>query len=360
MRLALINLHAAPLTHASPTVGGQSVYLHYLIEALRARGCHPVGIYDEIDGARQGDYDVVTSHYWTAIPAAAALAQVTGIPWVHTYHSLVPEEDLDDGGRGPGRRSELERSAAASAHAICANSSLDAHHISARYEPRRAPITVLPGVDLDRFHPGDREMQRRRLGLDEAPVVLCVGRIAKGKQLPLAVEVFARLLERRAADARLVVVGAPDGDHGFRELQSARRRAERLGVSDKVRFTGAVAHTDLRHYYSAADALLFASRRESFGLVVLEAQACGLPVVATAVGGVADVVRDGVTGFIADHGAVEQLLRSLGDALDPLLAPALRDRAAESARRFTWDRTADQLLSVFHAVGVTAAPARCA
>jgi D-inositol-3-phosphate glycosyltransferase len=350
VRLALISLHAAPLTHASPRVGGQNVYLHYLVKALRACGCCPVGIYDDADGARPGEYDIVTSHYWTAIPTAAALAQATDIPWVHTYHSLAPEEERDDGGGATGRRSELEELAATSAHAICANSSLDAHHISTRYDTRRAPVTVLPGVDLDRFRPGDRERQRRRLGLDGTPVVLCVGRIAKGKRLPLAVEAFARLLGVRSTDARLLIVGAPDGDHGFHELRRARRRATQLGIADKVRFAGAVAHTDLHHYYSAADALLFASQRESFGLVLLEAQACGLPVVTTAVGGATDVVQNGVTGFIVDHGDAEQLARRLDDALDPNLAPALRKGASQSAQRFTWDRTASRLLDVFQAV----------
>jgi D-inositol-3-phosphate glycosyltransferase len=349
VRLALISLHAAPLTHASPAVGGQNVYLHYLVEALRARGCHPVGIYDDADGLRPGAYDIVMSHYWTAIPMAEALAQATDIPWVHTYHSLAPEDDQDYGGPDTGRRSELEKLAATSAHAICANSSLDATHISNRHETRRAPVTVLPGVDLDRFRPGDRERQRRKLGLDGSPIVLCVGRIAKGKRLPLAIETFARLLGGRTEDARLLVAGAPDGDHGSLELRRARRRAAQLGIAEKVQFVGAIAHTDLHRYYSAADALLFASRRESFGLVILEAQACGLPVVATAVGGVADVVQNGVNGFIVDRGDADQLARRLADALDPQLAPALRDSASESARRFTWDRTALQLLDVFHA-----------
>jgi D-inositol-3-phosphate glycosyltransferase len=330
------------------------VYLHYLVKALRARGCHPIGIYNGADGVQPDEYDIVTSHYWTAIPSAAALAKEMNIPWVHTYHSLAPEEDLDDGVRGPARRFELEELAAASAHVVCANSSLDALDIGARYDTRRAPITVLPGVDLDRFRPGDRERQRRELGLNGTPVVLCVGRIAKGKQLPLAIEAFARMLSVRRTGARLVVVGAPDGDHGCLELQRARLRANQFGISDKVKFAGAVAHADLRHYYSAADALLFASRRESFGLVVLEAQACGLPVVSTSVGGVADVVQDGVTGFIVDHGDAEQLARGLDNALDPLLAPDLRDGASKSARRFTWDRTASQLLNVFQSVGAVA------
>lgn len=350
MRIALINLHAAPLRHAGPAVGGQSVYLHYLIKALRSRGCHPVEIYDEVDGLRPGAFDVVTSHYWTAIPAAASLSQAANVPWVHTYHSLAPEKDLDGKGWRLRRRAGLEELAAACAHAICANSSLDADAISARYKTRQAPVTVIPGVDTDRFRPGDRERQRRELGLGGTPVVLCVGRVAKGKRLHLAIEAFARLLAARKSEARLLVVGAPDGDHGLRELHRARCRAAHLGISDRVGFVGTVAHRDLHRYYSAADVLLFASRRESFGLVVLEAQACGLPVVTTRVGGAADVVEDGVTGFIVDHGDAEQLARCLDRALDPLLAPALRVRASESARRFTWDRTASRLVDVLKAV----------
>jgi len=350
VRLALISPNAAPLSHASPTVGGQHVYLHNLIEALRARGSHLVEIYDLTDGIRGGEYDVVTSHYWTAIPTAAALARATNTPWVHTYHSLVPEEDPDLGGRSTGRRYELEGTAAELAHAICANSSLDAQQISARYETRRPPITVLPGVDLDRFQSGNREKQRRRLGLGSAPVVLWVGRIAKGKRLPLAIEAFAQLVSGHMADARFVVVGAPDGDHGFLELRRARRRAIELGVAEKVVFSGAVAHPDLHHYYAAADALLFTSRRESFGLVLLEAQASGLPVVTTAVGGAADVIQNGVTGFIVDQNDDGRLGRRLADALDPHFAPTLRDAASRSVQRFTWDRTASQLLNVFQAI----------
>jgi glycosyltransferase involved in cell wall biosynthesis len=195
------------------------------------------------------------------------------------------------------------------------------------------------------------------------PIVLCVNRIARGKRLDLAVEAFARLARERMPTARLLVVGGPDGDSGQLELTGARFRANEFGVADRVSFIGPVVHADLPHYYRAADALLLASERESFGLVLLEAQACGLPVVSTSVGGACEVVRNGRTGVVVDQGDVEGLAAGLAYVLDPALAPRLRAQAIGRAASFDWSRTSANLVRLLASLAdqrLRRASARCA
>jgi D-inositol-3-phosphate glycosyltransferase len=177
-------------------------------------------------------------------------------------------------------------------------------------------------------------------------VVLWVGRVARGKRLYLAVEAFAQMARTSDLDARLLVLGGPDGEGGEAELDLARRRAADLGVAGRVDFAGPVPHRQLPRWYAAADALLFTSERESFGLVVLEAQACGLPVVATAVGGVREIVADGISGRIVEEASAAALGTALRSLLREQPHRGVRAQALALRRRFSWAGTARCLLDL--------------
>ncbi|MCZ7628172.1 MAG: glycosyltransferase [Microthrixaceae bacterium] len=202
-----------------------------------------------------------------------------------------------------------------------------------------------PGVDHAFFSPGDRAGARAALGLDDRPTLLFVGRIQPLKGLTVAVEALA-LMQR--TDTRLVVVGGASGPDGAAELERVRSQVSGLGLTDRVAFVEPQPHHALSTWYRSADAVLMPSRSESFGLVALEAAACGVPVVASSVGGLRTLVVDGRTGFLVDHrdpGAkaakIDQLLA------DPELAAAMGTGAAEHAANYSWAGTAGRLRRLY-------------
>lgn len=196
------------------------------------------------------------------------------------------------------------------------------------------------GVDLGRFTPLDRPRMRSELGLLGDPVVLTVGNLHEHKGQRLTLEAFARLKVHRP-DARLVVVGqGPDRDW-------LARRALELGVADAVTLVGAVPNDQLARWYSAADVLVLASSREGWPNVLLESMACGTPVVATAVGGVPEIVQTSVAGRIVP----ERTAAALAGAVDALLRNrASRERVRHYAEGFSWERTSSDQLALFQAL----------
>lgn len=210
----------------------------------------------------------------------------------------------------------------------------------------RSPVEVLPtGVDLDRFRPGDSGVARARLGLaPDRPLLLYVGRLDREKNLDLLLDTFARLA-RRHPRAELLLVG-----RGTR-VGRLRARAGALGVGSRVRFLGGVAPTDLPTYYQAADLFVFASTTETQGLAVLEAMACGVPVVAVRAPGTEEVVADGVSGLLVPEdpeafaAAVEGLLG------DRDLAAKLGAGGREGAAAYAAPTLARRLVSLYAALG---------
>src|SRR5205823_7085007 len=206
---------------------------------------------------------------------------------------------------------------------------------------------VPPGVDHAFFSPGNRGGARAALGLgaSEHPVLLFVGRIQPLKGLAVAVRALAALDEQRAM---LLVVGGPSGPDGAAELERVRDLVAELGLASRVRFVDPQPHHLLSSYYRAADVCLVPSRSESFGLVALEAAACGTPVVAAAVGGLRSLVEHGRTGFLVEGRDPEAFAAYAGELIDNLrLARQLGDAAAARARRYTWSTTAARLRRLY-------------
>jgi len=195
------------------------------------------------------------------------------------------------------------------------------------------------------FRPGSGARVRRQWGVGIDPVLLVAGRIQPLKGFDLALRTLAALGH---PGARMVIVGGPSGPDGDAELRRLHALVAELGLTDRVRFEPPRAHADLAAYYRAADVVLVPSRTESFGLVALEAAACGTPVVATAVGGLRSVVVPGETGYVVEGRDPEALAAAVRTVLDdPAHAAALRTAAVAHARRFTWSMAAARLRRLY-------------
>ena len=253
-----------------------------------------------------------------------------------------------------------ESEVVACSDAILANGPEEAADLVDHYgaPPERIEV-VPPGVDHAFFSPGDRDGARAALGWSEPgrisatggrgavdhPIVLFVGRIQPLKGLDVAVRALAAL-DHPAAE--LVVVGGPSGPAGPAALAAAHEAGASLGVADRIRFAPPQPHHLLSTWYRAADVVVVPSRSESFGLVALEAAACGRPVVAAAVGGLRTVVQDGRTGFLVDGHDPEVFAARIGELVaDRQRAGAMGRAAAERARGFTWSTAAARLRRLY-------------
>jgi D-inositol-3-phosphate glycosyltransferase len=301
-----------------------------------------------------GYYDVVHSHYWLSGQVGWLARDRWGVPLVHSAHTLarVKNAALAQGDAPePVVRVIGEDQVVAEADRLIGNTETEARELVGLYgaDPRRV-VTIPPGVDLERFTPGDRGASRRALGIAPDAVVLAfVGRIQPLKAPDVLLRAAAELVARDPGlRSRLVVLvaGGPSGS-GLAEPTALHQLAAALGVSDLVRFLPPVQE-GLVDVYRAADVVAVPSHNESFGLVALEAQACGTPVVAARVGGLPVAVADGRSGLLVPgHGAGQW-----ADALASVaLVPGRRAALAAGARRhacdFSWDRTTDALLATY-------------
>jgi D-inositol-3-phosphate glycosyltransferase len=305
-----------------------------------------------------GAYDVIHSHYWLSGQVGWLAKQRWGVPLVHTAHTLAKVKNLllADGDR-PEPRARIigEEQVTAEADRLVANTPSEADELVDLYGADPARVAVVePGVDLDRFQPAspsERLASRRRLGLPvTGHVVAFVGRIQPLKAPDVLLRAAASL---RAADPELaaalttVIVGGPSGS-GLDRPTALIELASSLGISDSVRFLPPIPREELADLYRAADLVAVPSHNESFGLVALEAQACGTPVVAAAVGGLVTAVRDGISGALVDGHDPADWARVLGRLLaEPARRADLARGAVEHAHAFSWDTTAAGLLSVY-------------
>ncbi len=297
---------------------------------------------------------VLHANYWLSGVAGHAIKHRLGLPLVSTFHTLdrvkaeASPEDAED--VATGRRAKLEAEIIGCSDALCASCTIEADQLVQLYDadPRRIEIVPL-GVDHAFFSPGDRTCARRALGLDDAgPLLLYVGRIQPLKGADVAVRALAEIHSSGRSDARLVVVGGPSGPKGPEEVVALRELVEEMGLSRKVRFSSPQPHELLSTYYRAADCCIVPSRSESFGLVALEAAACGIPVVAAAVGGLTTLVEDGVTGYLVEPGDPAGFAKHVVEVVtDRELRRRLGSAGAQMAAGYTWSTAAGTLARLY-------------
>lgn len=400
-RVAMLVVHSNPLAEpGSGDAGGMTVYVRQVARALAARGVE-VDIYTRRDGQQTPDetilhpgvrvvqiaagapglakgelppvlpeffarlydhigragssYDLIHSHYWLSGRVASMLASRLGIPFVHTFHTLgrvkndgrIPAEVLEPDGRLIGEARVISE-----ADAIVASTAVERDWLVDLYAAHPERIRLIPpGVDHDLFEPGDQSEAKRGLGFEGKRVLLFVGRLQPLKSADTAIRTLGHLVEwgrMDSGDARLVVVGGPSGNSGNVEEQRLRTLARDLGIAESVRFVPARPQGELPMYYRAADVCLVPSYTESFGLVALEAQACGIPVVGSAVGGLRTIVKHGQTGFLVEPAASEAFAERAWRILsDPSLALAMGRLAVCSSADYSWDRCAAELYDLY-------------
>jgi D-inositol-3-phosphate glycosyltransferase len=296
----------------------------------------------------QLEYQFLYSHYWLSGLVARSLRERLGLPWVHTAHTLglVKNRQLAPGAKPePLERIRAERQIATEADLLVASTDDEREDLALLYGADHDRITVVaPGIDLATFFPMPKRDARRKIGYPGERLLLFVGRLERLKGVETILRALALAADRRHQDVRLLVLGEDSRDAAQSEKDRLRELAAELGIADRVDFLGSVAHHELPYFYAAAEACLMPSYTESFGLVGLEAQACGCAVIASNVAGLASVVRDGVTGYLVDgHEPAEwadRISRLLNDSEN---AEQMGRRGVLLAQRFPWSLTADRV-----------------
>ncbi|CAN5747921.1 D-inositol-3-phosphate glycosyltransferase [soil metagenome] len=303
-------------------------------------------------------YEIVHSHYWLSGWVGRAMSASLGAPLVASFHTLgkVKNYSLARGERPePEVRLAAEEAVISEADRVLAPTPTEAAQLVGLYGADPSAVRLVPpGVDHLLFLPGDRAESRERLHLSGLRLALYVGRLQPHKGPDVAVRTLAEAVARDPEVARhlvLAIVGGPSGPDKGAEVARLLELASALGVSERVMLFPPQPQSKLVDFYTAADVVLVPSRSESFGLVALEAQACGTPVVASEVGGLAYVVDDGKTGYLVEgHDPGDHADRLLQILRDPRLQTAFGEEAARQALRFTWDATTDEMVSVYDEV----------
>jgi D-inositol-3-phosphate glycosyltransferase len=399
-RVAFLSLHTSPMEQpGSGDAGGMNVYVRGLASALAASGVeveiftrstsagqpaveHPDpgvcvhnvisgpprklpkeelpellhSMVEEIERIRQrqphGRYDVIHSHYWVSGVAGLELSRLWGVPLVHTMHTMAKVKNLllhSGEMPEPRRREEGEHRIVDGAARVIANTSAEAAELVSHYDADFDHIDVAPpGVDLTVFTPAFRSRSRAQLGVPASKFhLLFAGRIQRLKGPQILIQAAALLRSRRPdIDLQVTILGALSGAKDF-DLKSLISAA---GMDDVVTHHPPVNAPDLAGWFRSADVVVMPSYSESFGLVALEAQACGTPVVATRVGGLSRAIFDGRTGLLVEgHKPADwaDVLEALYD--DPETRKDMGLAAALHAENFGWQRTAAITLESYHA-----------
>ncbi|MCT2585689.1 D-inositol-3-phosphate glycosyltransferase [Actinophytocola sp. S1-96] len=299
-----------------------------------------------------GHYGLVHSHYWLSGQVGWLVRDRWGVPLVHSAHTLakVKNAALADGDTPEPRSREIgEQQVVDQADRLIANTAVEANQLVDLYDaPPDRVDTISPGVDLDLFRPGDRAAARAALGLRQDAVVLAfVGRIQPLKAPDVLLRAAAELIASGAVPRErlaVVVVGGPSGS-GLEAPTSLHELGASLGISDVLRFLPPRRGAELVDVYRAADVVAVPSHNESFGLVALEAQACGTPVVAAAVGGLPVAVADRASGLLVPGHDPVRWAEALALAVRPGLWSRLSRGAVAHANEFSWERTTDALVA---------------
>ena len=304
-------------------------------------------------------YDAIHSHYWISGKVAMPAAKELGIPLVHTMHTMARVKNLNlaEGETPePMIRVQGETQVVAAADALVANTDAEAASLVSLYDACPDIVHVVsPGVDLYTFTPGQgRSAARTTVGLpQEALVISFVGRIQPHKGPEVLIRATSELVKHSPLLRHKLIVNIIGGASGANteEVDRLKELATWLAIDDVVRFSPPVPRADLAQWYRAADLVVVPSYSESFGLVALESQACGTPVVATAVGGLRTAVADGISGVLVDghdpkawSSVIARLLQ------EPQRRVLLSIGAIEHASHFGWDATARGTLDIYDQV----------
>ncbi len=305
------------------------------------------------------NYDVIHSHYWISGKVAMPAAKELGIPLVHTMHTMARVKNLNlaEGETPePMIRVQGETQVVAAANALIANTDAEGASLVSLYDACPDTVHVVsPGVDLYTFTAGEsRSAARIETGMPEdALVVSFVGRIQPHKGPEVLIRATSELVKHSPLLRHKLIVNIVGGASGANteEVDRLKELSSWLGIDDVVRFSPPVPRKDLPQWYRAADLVIVPSYSESFGLVALEAQACGTPVVATAVGGLRTAVADGISGVLVDghdpkawSSVISRLLQ------EPQRRILLSMGAIEHASHFGWDVTARGTLDIYDLV----------
>jgi len=407
--LAIVSLHASPVAAlGAGENGGMNVYVRAVCEELSRRGIPTevftrrtsvdgpervrlaekswvtrlrVGPAEDLDKGglfdllpsfteavlgeqrrRRIGYGLIHSHYWLSGWVGARLRDEWKVPWFHTFHTLarVKNERAAEGAIvEPEHRIAVEQAIVRNSDRLIASSLQEADDLVRLYGASRSRVSVVaPGVDLRLFAPRPTEALRIELGLGDAPVVVFAGRLERLKGAEIVIRAVALLAGSSEASERpvLIVIGA-DSHNGASESRASggeRARLEALaralGVDGQVRFLGSVEQAELASYLSLGAVCVVPSYSESFGLVALEASACGTPVVAARVRGVPAIVKDGLTGFTLSSHDPAQYAERIGRLLhDEELRRCFSRRSRLVATQFSWTDTVDRLVAEYGA-----------
>jgi D-inositol-3-phosphate glycosyltransferase len=403
MRVAMISYHTCPLaTLGGKDTGGMNVYVRELTRSLGKAGIRvdvftrsqdehvPHVIHDlgngnrvihipagperplprdqlsafvpvftseilKFAGAQDLTYNLVHSHYWLSGLAGLSLQQEWNVPLLHMFHTLGEMKTRLAGTLEDPQRSQAERAILAGADRIVAATPAERMQLQWLYQADLRKVTVIPpGVDLELFHPHPAAEARALAGLPpDAKMILFVGRIERLKGLETLLRAAALLQKRGflAPSCPCVMVVGGDPDNPQDEMRHLQKLRDSLAVANVVTFLGKRPQTELPMLYSAAQAVVMPSQYESFGMVALEAMACGTPVVASGVGGLLYLVRDGKTGYHIPDSDPPALAEKLERLLsDERLRSELGRRAANVARSYSWERITDQMLTLYESV----------
>lgn len=407
-RLAVVSTHTSPLARPGTTkAGGMNVYVAELAKQLAARN-RLVDIYtrrdrpdlpdvveiapgarvvhvdvgpptalppievaahidaftaraDQIARQRGWSYELLHSHYWVSGLSGISLAHRWNCPHAATFHTLGEIKNRHDRGAGPPEpalRIAGEHHVASCADLLIPWTDHERDFLVDFYRADPNRIRIVPGgVDLQRFRPGDRDAARdavRRtmpgLRVDDAPAILFVGRLEPLKGVDLLVEALARL--KTPADRpqpQLWIVGGDERDEP--ERQRLRAIAAAAGVAERVSMQDAVPHDLLPDLHRAANVCAMPSAYESFGLVAVEAMACGAPVVASPVGGLLTTIAHGRNGYLAAERSAAAFADALAQVLNaPDSGAAMSRRAAQSVRKYAWPAVAQRMLDLYESL----------
>ncbi len=390
LRIAMLSAHSCPIGNlGAKDTGGMSVYIRELAHELGKQG-HLVDVYTRAHDPRDSQtyglgqnarlihlragkdeeihklavysylpdfacnlenfrkhnnlqYDLILSHYWLSGWVGEYLQQQWNVPHIMMFHTLgAVKNTIGVGDDEPELRIETERGLAQNCHHIIAPTEKEKEELIRHYGALPERIGVVPcGVNLEQFKPVSKESARQYLGLGNDKIILFVGRIDPLKGIDKLIKAIPYLQNIRGL--RLVVIGG--GEHSRREIEQLQKLACNLNIQDSVTFLGLIKHEQLPYFYSAADACVIPSYYESFGLVALESLACGTPVVATDVGNLKSIIRQGETGYVV----IDNAPHHLADKIALLLSrPSTDTKSTRSIRasvsRFSWSNIAEAII----------------